>query len=1106
MWWYPPQQSLTSSAIPAMEQFFGHPLFLWMPRKLWRVRLLCPHQDCGKAELTSAGLHQRVRLVVGVSGSYYLVAEYLACKSCKMKVISWSHNIVSQLDIGHRLHFPCLLTYKLGCDMQVVRMMRQRGLGNSSSQLQKQLEEQHAESWLGKTIQFLSAYRGVAISSGLILPVPLGDLPVMPAVPKHRWLMQVYAQDVLGRLDEVKASITSLFGQVLKMDSTKKIVRKLAGQARSTASWATNVGNEHGHVLMSVLTAREGWGLMKMAEGLVRRYKDAGVPPPEILYVDRDCCGNSHLLKIFGAWPGMKIRLDIWHFMRRFATGCTTDSHALYTSFMAQLSRCIFAWDQSDLQLLKAAKRAELEASHLRPTVEDVARHISKAETMLHCRRAVRESGEMGDLLKDLIEAYSGEKGCNTLGVPLINRARMAEILKAQLKHLPCLQDPPGFQLYTQTGTLKKAGHVLPTYRCARGSTSLESFHLHMNRFIPGTLASDTFFQAYLVDGLFRWNEDRTITAEGTEGPRSYSGLLKHAANQLSEEVLGRKLVEYTAPRKYTGELIGIEYLYNQNNAVMEDYKLALVTLETEDITVAEGESSLEPCDIEDPTVPTLDTIWPPQQLTPPAARPATALPAARPATALPAARPATALPAAPPATALPAARPATALPAARPATALPAARPATALPAALSAAFTVAPMHSAPQQDTQGLVDEQPSTSALGSTSHDDSVGPDNVEGFQAVQDLTVFLFKLKEHSLALSREEADEIISLWNCLSDFDKCRTVYPPRHQDTLAHGRFRTSKKAVAPGVESTKRCFAGGRSPAQWPDCNRVCEALFVQLCEEYRGSRRIDGVRHERWSLVMKAYLHIRQVVLNNATVMEKTSLQLPVVNTATLSSWYCKRERGQEKRILEQGICPPQTTTVSPESLPPAVQRKGKPCMPQSIVASHVFLLPPNTAGTAKLQGRKIRRVNPPSDLLRPPFLAALEPQIQPPTPVFPTPPFIPPLLPQPLWSVPQPHLPALQPAGASVVHVPYLPYTTTHYRKKKREEEEKTGFKKRKYTRSSATILCRQCQRERDPATHNQYYGNWYCHATATMTLAEWRAALEAQGYGRKKGAPP
>ncbi|XP_037604663.1 uncharacterized protein LOC119475744 isoform X2 [Sebastes umbrosus] len=75
MWWYPPLRSLTSSAIPALEQFFGHPLFLWMPRKLWRVRLLCPHPDCGKSELTSAGLHQKVRQVVGVSSSYYLASE-----------------------------------------------------------------------------------------------------------------------------------------------------------------------------------------------------------------------------------------------------------------------------------------------------------------------------------------------------------------------------------------------------------------------------------------------------------------------------------------------------------------------------------------------------------------------------------------------------------------------------------------------------------------------------------------------------------------------------------------------------------------------------------------------------------------------------------------------------------------------------------------------------------------------------------------------------------------------------------------------------------------------------------------------------------------------
>lgn len=41
--------------------------------------------------------------------------------------------------------------------------------------------------------------------------------------------MQVYVQDVLCKLNEVN---TSVFGQFIKMDSTKKTVRKLAGQVQ----------------------------------------------------------------------------------------------------------------------------------------------------------------------------------------------------------------------------------------------------------------------------------------------------------------------------------------------------------------------------------------------------------------------------------------------------------------------------------------------------------------------------------------------------------------------------------------------------------------------------------------------------------------------------------------------------------------------------------------------------------------------------------------------------------------------------------------------------------------------------------------------------------
>ena len=35
-------------------------------------------------------------------------------------------------------------------------------------------------------------------------------------------------------------------------------MRKLAGAAAGTAAWATTVGNEHGQILTSVLTAAEG--------------------------------------------------------------------------------------------------------------------------------------------------------------------------------------------------------------------------------------------------------------------------------------------------------------------------------------------------------------------------------------------------------------------------------------------------------------------------------------------------------------------------------------------------------------------------------------------------------------------------------------------------------------------------------------------------------------------------------------------------------------------------------------------------------------------------------------------------------------------------------
>ena len=62
---------------------------------------------------------------------------------------------------------------------------------------------------------------------------------------------------------------------------------------------------------------------------------------------------------MFPEWEQLVVRLDVWHFMRCFAMGVTTDSHQLYGLYMRRISHCIFAWDAGDVALL--AKRSELE-------------------------------------------------------------------------------------------------------------------------------------------------------------------------------------------------------------------------------------------------------------------------------------------------------------------------------------------------------------------------------------------------------------------------------------------------------------------------------------------------------------------------------------------------------------------------------------------------------------------------------------------------------------------------------------------------------------------------------------------------------------------------
>ncbi|XP_035528006.1 uncharacterized protein LOC118335689 [Morone saxatilis] len=601
LWYHPPQPSQLYHQAPAPDRFFAHPLLVWMPYKLWKVRVVCPNPACGQHQLTGAGLHKRSRRVLDVDRTYNMVTETLTCTKCRASHVSWSQTVLMQLDLAHRF----------ACDIRVIRLLRERGLGNSPTRLLKQLKENHTEEWLNRVARYTTECVAFLQRPGL-LPMNFPEPPEPSVVPSCKWLLSVYSQDILTRLDDIKAKLTSTLGTILKMDSTKKITKKLAGTAKGTALWLTSVGNEYGQILMSVLTAQEGAGLDPMAADLVRRYQQAGVDPPVALYVDCGCCAgaaeDTKLKARFSGWPDLIVRLDIWHFMRRLALGCTTDAHQLYPLFMSRLSACIFEWDAADLALLREAKSQQLQSQGL--STLDVDRHLSREELALHCRRRTRGEDTTTEVLEGLLRALMGDRGNDSLGVPLLDTERMEHIWRVQRKHVKCIQDPPGVALYTKTGELTKGGVRLPMFRCARGSTSLESFHLHLNRFIPGTSANSLNFQVYLLEGLHRWNQDRGGAAlcTGPSALRSYSGDLLTCVNSNFEKLFGRKVApEFCPPSRYTGELIGVQYLFRQTGQALQDMhpdsEVTAQLIEEHDVEDDVGEDEGFSDLIEDPTL-----------------------------------------------------------------------------------------------------------------------------------------------------------------------------------------------------------------------------------------------------------------------------------------------------------------------------------------------------------------------------------------------------------------------------------------------------------------------------------------------------------------------
>ena len=270
------------------------------------------------------------------------------------------------------------------------------------------------------------------------------DSPEFKSPPTPKWFLATYIHDIWARLPWLKSKATSIYGTILKIDSKKKITQKLQvnichylylraytnwsiifflGKGAKYASWCTNVGNERGEILISLMTTSESLSnLSRMADELMDRYANAIQPDPFVLYTDPDCCKvgeESKFQRLFHRWENLVVRVDSWHFMRRMAKASTNESHPLYGTFMSKQSGAIFEWDQENMNLLRKAKRGQLVLAGIKNlSLDAVNKSITKNELAKHCKRRTRGSVETVQLIDHLF--LSLQHATDTLGVPLL--------------------------------------------------------------------------------------------------------------------------------------------------------------------------------------------------------------------------------------------------------------------------------------------------------------------------------------------------------------------------------------------------------------------------------------------------------------------------------------------------------------------------------------------------------------------------------------------------------------------------------------------------------------------------------------------------------------
>ncbi len=502
-------------------------IFVWDPAALFpNVQVSCP--TCGSPGRRSSW--RRPRNLHHLHGqSAYITLQYL-CSSCgsarvqaqpgnrKRHARSKKYFMADDPEVLASLPKPVSSAWnftdtgRIFCDAAVVDLIRAMATRASWSALADAINEMKSTAWL-REVQLpylhLCDYLGVQ---------PAEETIAFPSELhlSSDWIRTAYVADATARAPQTQKELLAEVGDdVFRVDWTKDAASRCGG------AYLLNIMDGRGFILLSELTAT--CKPLETKERMVESFHRGA--RPKVVYVDEECC-SAWASTLHDIWPGVEIKLDAVHALRRVMQTTSCTQHPWHGQFCAMLAEAVYTEDLSEAARLRRAREREGYNGLVPKSVKAkfVPRHILDAPRIARA-------------IQTVIDGF-GQKAHPEAG-PLLTAATQtawANLKEHVLKG--CLCDPAGVNVNNFSGTEATiGGERFEVIRVLRGTSPLEGFHAHQKQWLGtfGRHAAEAG-KALLSDGAVRWNRRTRRDENSDEHCHVFAGELLDAVSELRRD------------------------------------------------------------------------------------------------------------------------------------------------------------------------------------------------------------------------------------------------------------------------------------------------------------------------------------------------------------------------------------------------------------------------------------------------------------------------------------------------------------------------------------------------------------------------------------------